>query len=283
MIGVFGDGQGAGSSRKDVEVIDVVTGSGDNRMEAGTDEDGVAILRADSDVTREIGGVEALESEAFFWAVDAIVVDFVEIDFGRGIVDIVFVGRKAGPVAAGSVDLNDDKFIRGEIWTDDVDDLAGCVSTATEAANDVVRGDEFGAKFRFRWDAALSNFANGFRLEGAGVIRGEVEAVRQSIENIFSLADEVRAFTPIHGATAAKENEGGFFPFRGGGICFAGIQAAGGHAHPFPLDTFAGKVEKFAGLGFGEKTGMDDVWNSGHEAPQAAPAPRESLTAIRPQ
>lgn len=272
VIGVFGDGQGAGSSRKEVEVIDVVTWSGDDWMEPGTDKDGVAILRSDGDVTREIGGVEALEREAFFRTVDAVVVDFVEVDFGRGVVDVVFVGRKAGPVAAGSVDLNGDKFISGEIWTDDVDDLAGCVSTATKAANDVFWSDQFGLKFCLGRGAAFGDFADGFGLERGGVIRGEVEAVRQSIKNVFSLADGVRVFTPIHGATAAEEDEGGFFTLRGGGICFAGIQAAGGHAHPFSLDTFAGKVEKFAGLGFGERTGMNDVWNSGHEAPQHAPA-----------
>src|SRR5882672_5731864 len=87
VIGVFGDGQGAGSSRKEVEVIDVVTWSGDDWMEPGTDKDGVAILRSDGDVTREIGGVEALEREAFFWTVDAVVVDFVEVDFDGRIVD----------------------------------------------------------------------------------------------------------------------------------------------------------------------------------------------------
>jgi hypothetical protein len=103
------------------------------------------------------------------------------------------------------------------------------------------------------------------------MIRGEIEAIREAVENIFVLFNGVGTLAPIYGAAAAQENEGGFFTFRGGGICFAGIQAAGGHAHPFPLDTFAGKVEKFTGLGFGERTGMDDVRSCGHEEPQAGP------------
>jgi len=270
VIGVFGDGQGAGSSRKEVEVIDVVTWSGDDWMEPGTDKDGVAILRSDGDVTREIGGVEALEREAFFRTVDAVVVDFVEVDFGGGIVHVMFVGRKAGPVAAGRIDLNDDKSVGGEIWTDDVDDLAGCVSPATEAANDVFWSDELGLKFCLGRGAALSDFADGFRLEGGGMISGEIEAIRQAIENIFALADGVRSFAPIHGAMSAEKDESGFLGLCRGRIFFAGIKTAGRHAHPFPLDTFAGKMEQLAGLGFGESAGMNDVRSCGHEAPQAA-------------
>src|SRR5882757_11541645 len=146
VIGIFGDGQGPGSSGEEIEVVDIVAGTRDDGMKTGSHQDRIAILRAEGDVTSKIGRVETLECKAFFRAADAVVVDFVEVDFGGGIVDVVFVGRKAGPVAAGSVDLNGDKFISGEIWSDDVDDLAGCVSTATEAANDVLWGDQFGLK-----------------------------------------------------------------------------------------------------------------------------------------
>jgi hypothetical protein len=276
MIGVFGDGQGAGSSREEIEVVDVVAGTGDYGMKAGADEYGVAVLSADSCVVREIGGIEALESEAFVRTIDAVVVDFVEVDLGGGIVDIVLVWRKAGPVAAGSVDLDDNEFVGGEVRADDVDDLAGSVSTATEAANDVIWSDQLGLKFRMRRDAALGNFANGFRLECDGMIRGEIQAIREAIENIFALADGVGAFSPIRGAAAAEEDEGGFFTIRGGGIRFAGIQTPSGHAHPFPLDGVTGEVQQFAGVAFGERARMDDVRSCGHEAPQAAPAVRES-------
>jgi len=89
-------------------------------MKTGSHQDRIAILRAEGDVTSKIGRVETLECKAFFRAVDAVIVDFVEIDFGRGIVDVVFVGGKAGPVAAGSVDLDDDEFVGGEVRADDV-------------------------------------------------------------------------------------------------------------------------------------------------------------------
>jgi len=55
VIGVFGDGQGPGSSREEIEVVDVVTGAGDDGVKAGADQDRVAILRADGDVAGEIG------------------------------------------------------------------------------------------------------------------------------------------------------------------------------------------------------------------------------------
>ena len=70
------------------------------------------------------------------------------------------------------------------------------------------------------------------------MIRGEIQTIRETIENIFALADRVRAFAPIHGAAAAEEDERGLFALGGCGISFAGIEAAGGHAHPFPLDAF---------------------------------------------
>src|ERR1700751_3102796 len=208
-------------------------------MKAGADEDRVAILRANGDVMREIGRVEPLQREALFGMIDAVIIDFIQVHFGGRIVDVVFVRRKARPVTAGSVDLDDDEFVGWEIWTDDIHDLAGSVSTATEAANDVFRSDQFGLKFGVRRNAALSNFADGFCREGAGVARGEVEAVRQAVENILALADRARTFAPIYGAAAAEKDERGFFTLREGRIRFAGIQAAGGHAHPFPLNTFA--------------------------------------------
>jgi len=212
-----------------------------------------------------------LESETFFGAVDPVVVDFVEVDFGGGIVDVVFVGREAGPVAAGSVDLDDDEFVGGEVRADDVHDLTRSVSTAAEAANDVFRGDQFRPKVRCGRDAAFGDFADGFRFERGGMIRGEIEAIGQAIENIFALADRLRAFAPIYGATPTEEDESGFFTFCGGRIRFARVQAAGRHAHPFPLDGLARKMEHFAGLRFGKRPGMDDVWNCSHQAPQAAP------------
>src|SRR6266403_6405713 len=271
VIGIFGDGQGPGSSGEEIEVVDIVAGTRDDGMKTGPHEDRIAILRAEGDVASKIGRVETLECKAFFRAADAVVVDFVEVDFGGGIVDVVFVGRKAGPVAAGSVHLDDDEFVGGEVRAGDVHDLARSVSTATEAANDVFWGDQFGLEFYFGRNAAFGNFADGFGLESDGMIRGEIEAIGQAVKNIFTLADGVRAFAPIYCATATQKNEGGFFTLRGGGITFAGIQTAGGHAHPFPLDAFAGKVEQLAGVAFGERAGMDDVRSCSHEAPQAAP------------
>src|SRR5258707_952654 len=211
VIGIFGDGQGPGSSGEEIEVVDIVAGTRDDGMKTGSHEDRIAILRAESDVASKIGRVETLECKAFFRAVDAVVVDFVEVDFGRGIVDVVFVGRKAGPVAAGSVDLDDDEFVGGEVRADDVHDLARSVSTATEAANHVFWGDQFGLEFCFGRSAAFGNFADGFGLESDGMIRGEIEAIGQAVKNIFTLADGGRAFAPIYCATAAQKHAGGFF------------------------------------------------------------------------
>src|SRR5258705_6781985 len=142
VIGIFGDGQGPGSSGEEIEVVDIVAGTRDDGMKTGSHEDRIAILRAESDVASKIGRVETLECKAFFRAVDAVVVDFVEVDFGRGIVDVVFVGRKAGPVAAGSVDLDDDEFVGGGVRAGDVQDTVGSGFTAPEAGDDRLWGGQ---------------------------------------------------------------------------------------------------------------------------------------------
>ena len=114
-------------------------------MELERTRDRVVVLRADGDVAREIGGVEALEGEAFpSGVVDSDSSRFsVGVDFGGGIVHVVFVGRETGPaVAAGSVDLDDDEFVSGEvravmmstIWRGSVSHRHG------SAANDVFWG-----------------------------------------------------------------------------------------------------------------------------------------------
>jgi len=129
-------------------------------------------------------------------------------------------------------------------------------------------------------DAALGNFADGFGFEGDGIVGGEIERIGKAVENVFALADGVDAFAPVGGAAAAEEDEGGFFAAGGGGIGFPGIEAPGGHAHPFPLDAFAGEVEEFAGLAFGERARVNDVWKSSHGVLQPVPGIfRENLAA----
>src|SRR6266481_2371899 len=196
VIGIFGDGQGPGSSGEEIEVVDIVAGTRDDGMITGSHEDRIAVLRAEGDVASKIGRVETLECKAFFRAVDAIVVDFVEVDFGRGIVD--------------------DEFVGGEVWADDVHDLARSVSTATEAANDVFWGDQFGLEFCFGRNAAFGNFADGSGLESDGMIGGEIKTIGQAVENILALADGMGALALIYSAAAAEKDESGFLALCGG-------------------------------------------------------------------
>src|SRR5258708_29701263 len=125
------------------------------------------------------------------------------MEYGRGIVAVVLVGGKAGPVAAGSVAVDDDDFVGGEVRADDVHDLARSVSTATEAANDIFWGDQFGLEFYFGRNAAFGNFADGFGLESDGMIRGEIKTIGQAVENIFPQAAAMGALSPIYSAAAA--------------------------------------------------------------------------------
>ncbi len=76
-----------------------------------------------------------------FRLLNPVVVDLIQIHFLRGIVHIVFMRGVAGPVPTGSVDLDRDQFICRKVRADDIDDLPGSVSAATQTADDINRRD----------------------------------------------------------------------------------------------------------------------------------------------
>jgi len=56
--------------------------------------------------------------------VNPAIVNLIQVNFLRGIMDIMLVGRVAGPVAARSIDLYSNQMVGRKLWTDDVNDLA---------------------------------------------------------------------------------------------------------------------------------------------------------------
>jgi hypothetical protein len=140
VVGIFGDGQGARSSRQEVQVIDVIARSGDDGMKPAVHKDDIAVAGFECAFAGMLARVEVLKSEGVGLA-HAVIVNLVQVDFAGRIVHVMLVRRIAGPVSAGRVHLNNDEFVGRERGRDDVHDLAGDVASSTQIAYDFRRGD----------------------------------------------------------------------------------------------------------------------------------------------
>src|SRR4029077_7530519 len=120
----------------------------------------------------------------------------------------MLVRRIARPIPARGVHLNHHQFVRGEVRANDVHDLTGSVSTATQTGGHVAWGHQPWLKFCLRRNAAFRNLAGSFRLELHGMAGGQVESVRKSIKNIFPAADRLLSLAPVRDAAAAENHKG---------------------------------------------------------------------------
>src|SRR5260370_26487270 len=100
----------------------------------------VTIFGTDRNVLCAVRRIETLQGKSFVWMVDAVIVDFVEVYFLRGIMHVVLVRRITGPVTTRRVHLDHHEFVRGEVGTNDVHDLARGISSAAQTGDNVVGG-----------------------------------------------------------------------------------------------------------------------------------------------
>src|SRR5581483_482027 len=140
VIGIFCIGELASAPRQAIQVIDVVSMAGDYRMKTVPNQDHIAIPGSDREIARPVPRVEALVSVALR-AIDAIVVNFVEVNFGRGVVYVMLVRREAGPVSARGIDLHQHEFIRGKLRRHHVYDLARGIAAPAKTGVDILGSD----------------------------------------------------------------------------------------------------------------------------------------------
>src|ERR1017187_863527 len=124
ILRIVGGGHGAGRAGEGVQVVDVVAVGGGDGVVALWDQDEFAVAHGDGFVDAPVGRVDLLDGVAF-GAIDAVIVNLFEVHLTGGIMDVVFVGRVTGPVAAGRVDLADEDAVGGKAGLDHVVDLAG--------------------------------------------------------------------------------------------------------------------------------------------------------------
>src|SRR5437773_8628288 len=124
------------TSGQTVQVVDVVAVSGDHRMVTIPDQHRIAVAHGKRQIPR--GTVKPLVSIAFR-PVDTVVINLVQIHFGRWSMDIAFMWRVAGPVAAGRVNLNQHNLFGGKAWRHYFNDLPRGVSPTAKTAGYLVR------------------------------------------------------------------------------------------------------------------------------------------------
>src|SRR5262249_35077347 len=128
---------------EDVQVIAGVTlGDGKDVVALGNEKE-IAVADDVGVVNAAVGGGEALKTETIGW-VDPVVVDLFEVGFRRKVADVVLVGWIAGPVATRGEHLDDEQAMSGELWLDDVVDLARRVAGAADLDLYVLGSDQLG-------------------------------------------------------------------------------------------------------------------------------------------
>ena len=140
MIGIFCVGELASAPRQAIQVIHVVSVAGDYRMKAVPNQDHIAITGSNREIALPVARVETLVSVALR-AINAIVINFVEVNFGRRVVYVMLVRREAGPVSARGIDLNQHEFIGGKVRRHHVYDLAGGIAAPAKAGADILGSD----------------------------------------------------------------------------------------------------------------------------------------------
>src|SRR5260370_5569511 len=137
----------------------------------------VTIFGTDRNVLCAVRRIQPLQGQSFVWMVDAVIVAFVEVHLLRRIMHVVLVRRIAGPVTTWRVHLDHHQFVRGEVGTNDVHDLAGGIPSAAQTGDNIVGSYQFGLQLGFGRYATLRNFTRGVCSEIYGVASRKVQAV----------------------------------------------------------------------------------------------------------
>src|SRR5216684_916993 len=94
--------------------------------------------------------------------IHAVIIDLVQIDFSRWIVDIMLVRGITRPVSTGSIDLHYHEFVGGKSGRHDVNDLPRDVSTTAQTADNIISRDQSRLELRLRGHSTFCNLASRF-------------------------------------------------------------------------------------------------------------------------
>src|SRR6266699_1173729 len=102
--------------------------------------------------------------------------------------DIMLVWRITGPVPTGCVDFHNHQVLARETLRDNVVDLPCGIITITYLNLDVTRSDKARLVILVAWRQGHSILASGFRFDRHRGMPGEIERIRQPVEDTVTLA-----------------------------------------------------------------------------------------------
>jgi hypothetical protein len=105
MLRILGHHHGSRTAGQEIEIVDVITRSSDHGMIAVPHQNCVAIVHLEYRTPRAVGAIKVLEGKGAR-LLHAVVIDLIQVYFGRRVVDLVLVRGITGPIATGGVDLD---------------------------------------------------------------------------------------------------------------------------------------------------------------------------------
>src|ERR1700677_2541345 len=92
-----------------------------------------------------------------------VIVNLVQINLPRWIVDVMLVRRITRPIPARSINLDGHQSIGGKCWTHDIDNLPRRIAPAPQTAHHIIWSDQLGLERCLGRHPALGNFTHGLR------------------------------------------------------------------------------------------------------------------------
>src|SRR5215510_87996 len=184
---VIRSSHGARAACQRVQVINVVSVSRYNGVITFGYEHKLTVTHGQCCVDPAVGRVNFLNGIAIRMAY-FVVVNLLQIDFIRRVVDVVFVRRIAGPVAAWSVDLDYEQSLSGKLRRQDMVDLPGGISSSTDFNRHVIRSNQTRRISKLGTTETERQIAIGECAHGKTGLNWQVERVRQTIEHVCTIA-----------------------------------------------------------------------------------------------
>jgi len=266
MLWILRHRQRTRRSRQKIQVIHVIAGSGNHRVESAMHQDCVTISRLQHLIAAVFSGIQMLNREAFR-LLNSVVIDFIQINFARRIVHVMLVRRIARPVPSRRINLNYHELISRKRRSDNVYDLARSVPATPQAAYYLRWSDQFRFQSRLGRHTAFRNLTNRLRSECYLVPWRQIERVRKTVENVPSFSNALRVSSPTNRASPPQEHEGCFLLFRMRSKFFTGLQTPHKKTHPFPLSLVSGQMKELTALSRRQFGRMDERGAFAHVSP----------------
>jgi len=190
---------------------------GHHRVIAFRHQNKLSVAHCERFVNAAVSGIDLLNRKTFR-ALDAVVVNLFEVHFRGRVIDIVFVGRKAGPIALGREDLHHQQAMRGKLRRNHGMNLARGVAAAANFDAHLVRRHQPRGMFFFSAAVAKGQVAIAIGHNREAGFQRQIKRVGKAFEYGLAPADAPPlAPRALNRADASEHHDGQLIA---AGFCF---------------------------------------------------------------